>query len=197
MEADEIRSKAVEIARAMAGLGANPKKPETRQRYLEVIAPGEPDAKRDEMGTMSGCGLLVAGIWRELGVKAKALEPPYKVGSGVSRLIQIARAAKAWVPFKKDARPAPGDMVLVGDNGAGGVEHVYTVVAVREGEGGIEIESVDGGQRDGERCQLVLLKNRVWKGNRDCVRSGSDPGAAVAGGRVIQGWVDVSRLPTG
>lgn len=197
MNADEIRSKAVEIARAMAGLSANPRDPESRRRYLEVIAPGEPDAKTKEMATMSGCGLLVAGIWREIGVKAKQLDPPYKVGSGVSRLIQIARAAKAWVPFKKDARPQPGDMVLVGDNATGGVEHVYTVVAVSDGAQGLEIQSVDGGQRDAERCQLVRLKDRVWRGSRDCVLSGSDPGAELAGGRVIQGWVDLSRLPFG
>jgi hypothetical protein len=195
VEADEIRNRTVEIARKMAGLNANPKQPESRRRYVEVIAPGEPDAKAKEMATMSGCGLMVAGIWREAGVNATLLDPPYKVGSGVSRLIQIARATKAWVPFKKGARPQPGDMVLVGDNGAGGVEHVYTIVAVNDGPEGLEIESVDGGQRDAERCQLVLLKKRVWKGNRDCVRSGSDPGAALAGGRVIQGWVDVTLLP--
>lgn len=197
MDSEEIRKRAVEIARSMAGLSANPRKAEGRLRYVALIAPGEAEGKAKEMATMSGCGLLVAGIWRELGVKAAQLEPPYKVGTAVSRLIQVARAAKAWVPYKKDARPAPGDMVLVGDNGAGGVEHVYTVVSVTEGAQGLEIESIDGGQRDQERCQLVLLKQRVWKGNRDCVRSGSDPGAQLAGGRVIQGWIDVSRLPVG
>jgi hypothetical protein len=110
-------------------------------------------------------------------------------------LVSIARAAKCWTPFKEGEYPAPGDMVLVGDNGTGGVEHVYTVVGIELSNGQMTIRSIDGGQRDAKGHQHVLLKQRIWKGRQDVVVNATDPGGQKAGGRIIQGWVDVSKLP--
>ncbi|MDI3291233.1 hypothetical protein [Polyangium sp. 15x6] len=195
MEAESIRNKIVEFAHTCPGLGANPTNVEVKRRYIELIAPGEPSSKQEEMAKMSGCALLVGGIWRAVGVDAPSLLPPYKIGTAISRLVSIARAVKAWIPFKEQEYPAPGDMVLVGDNAKGGVEHVYTVVGVELSDGNVTIRSVDGGQRDAKGHQAVLLKQRVWRGRQDCVVNASDPGAQKSGGRIIQGWVDVSRLP--
>ncbi|WP_437320228.1 hypothetical protein [Sorangium sp. So ce385] len=191
-----IRDKAVEISRGVVGLTADANKPESRLRYIALIAPGETKARATELATDSGCGLVVAGIWRELGVKARQLTPPYVTGTAIRRLRELALAANAWVPFKQGAHPDRGDMVLVGDNHAGGPEHVFTVVSVDNGSQGPEIESVDGGQIE-HGYQIVQLKRRVWRGNRDVVLSGSAPGAAAGTGRVIQGWADVSRLRFG
>ena len=195
MDAESIRNKIVDFALTCAGLGADPAKPDNKKRYIELIAPGEIPHTQDEMAKMSGCALLIGGIWRHVGVNASALQPPYKVGTAISRLVTIARSANAWIPFKAGEYPGPGDMVLVGDNGKGGVEHVYTVVGIEMSDEKVAIRSIDGGQRDAKSHQLVLLKERVWRGRQDIVVNASDPGGQKAGGRVIQGWVDVSKLP--
>jgi hypothetical protein len=194
MSSDDVREHVVAFAQSVAGVGANPASPECRRQYLDLIAPGESASLQKALGDMSGCGLVVAGIWRELGVTAPELEPPYRTGSGISRLVAIARRAGAWIPFSADRRPSPGDAVLVGA-GPGETEHVYTVISVSEDGDNAVVESIDGGQRDAARQETISAKQRVWKGRRDIVFAGSDPGAASAAGRTIVGWIDVTRLP--
>jgi len=191
---DEIRASAVQLAKSYVGLNADPADPESRLRYLDLIAPGESDAKQSGMADESGCGLVIAGIWRALGVESALLDPPFKVGTGLSRLLQLGQKARAWVNYGPGKVPSPGDAVIVGDDGKGGVQHIYTVTTIST-DNGVCIESVDGGQRDSDRFQTILEKQRVWKAGRDIVYQGSDPGAAQAGGRVIVGWIDVTKLP--
>lgn len=112
MTPDEKRTAIVTSAAAAAGLqgvGA------TREAYLDLIAKGEGQRMRDSMLTMSGCALVVAGIWREAGVVDGALAAPYKIGTAVSRLVQIAKRAGAWRE-PSPILPQRGDMVLVGQN---------------------------------------------------------------------------------
>jgi hypothetical protein len=194
MTSDDIRDRVVAYAQSIVGVSANPESPDSRQQYLDLIAPGESEAQQRTLADMSGCGLVVAGIWRELGVTARELDAPYRPGSGISRLVAIARRAGAWIPFSTDERPSPGDAVLVGD-GPGETEHVYTVISVGDVDGAIQVESVDGGQRDAAHQETICAKQRVWRGRRDIVFAGSDPGAASAAGRTITGWIDVSKLP--
>jgi hypothetical protein len=191
---DEIRASAVLLAKCYVGLNADPSDPESRLRYLDLIAPGESDGKQSAMADESGCGLVVAGIWRALGVGSQLLNPPYKIGTGLSRLLQIGQAARAWVNYGPGKVPSPGDAVIVGDNGKGGVQHIYTVTSISTDDG-VLIGSIDGGQRDSDRFQTILEKQRVWKAGRDIVVQGNDPGASHAGGRVIVGWIDVTQLP--
>ncbi len=194
MKTEETRGNAVEAARACVGLDADPEKPELYHRYLDLVAPGESSEVQREMGLMSGCGLVVAGVWRAIGVKSHELDQPYKIGSAVSRLVQVARAAGAWVPFAEGKVPSPGDMVWVGGGSNGGVEHVYTVTSVTPGPTPA-LESVDGGQRDAKHNETILARKRVWKGDRDIVFQGNDPGAAAGTGRRVNGWIDVTKLP--
>ncbi len=194
METESIRNQMVLFAKTCVGLGANPANPDAKSRYVELIAPGETAGKQEEMVKMSGCALVVAGIWRGIGVNAPSLQRPYIIGTAVMRLIAIGRAVNSWIPFQEGEIPALGDMVLVGDNGPGGVEHVYTVVGIEQSNGKLTIHSVDGGQRDAERNETVLLKQRVWNGRQDCVVNASDPGGQSTSGRIIQGWVDVGKL---
>jgi hypothetical protein len=194
MSSDDIRDRVVAFARSIVDVGANPANAESRQQYLELIAPGESAHQQTTLADMSGCGLVVAGIWRALGVTAPALDAPYRPGSGISRLVAIARHSGAWINFTAGKLPAPGDVVLVGD-GAGETEHVYTVISVVDDGESIVVESIDGGQRDGSHQETILVKQRVWKGRRDIVFAGSDPGAASAAGRTITGWIDVTLLP--
>ncbi|MEP7120226.1 MAG: hypothetical protein ABJE95_04910 [Byssovorax sp.] len=194
MTSDDIRDHVVAYARSLVGVSANPASAESRQQYLDLIAPGESEAQQRTLADLSGCGLVVAGIWRELGVTAPEIEPPYRKETAISRLIAIARHAGAWVAFSADNRPSPGDAVLVGD-GPGETEHVYTVISVTDDGASIVVESIDGGQRDAAHQETILAKQRVWRGRKDIVFAGSDPGAASAAGRTITGWIDVTRLP--
>jgi hypothetical protein len=177
----------VDAAVAVVGLGANPRHVENRTLYVRLIASGEPTAKTRDMIRMSGCALTVAGIWRTAGVVHTKLEPPYIIGTAVSRLISVARQADAWIPYNEELRPSPGDVVLVGDNKLGGSEHVFTVV---ESEGS-NLESVDGGQLDLEGYQVIKRKKRLWKGQVDASYSGN----MLSKGRKIIGWIDCTRLP--
>lgn len=183
----------VDAALAVIGLGANPHDKEKLQAYTDLIAPKESAQKIHDMLLMSGCGLTVAGIWRKAGVVNSVLSSPYVIGSAISRLTVLAHHCGAWVNFSKGKYPDLGDMVLIGDNGAGGIEHVYTVVS-SDGSGGLE--SVDGGQRDSGLYQVILRKKHLWKDQRDISYIGSDPGSAALGGRRIYGWVDCTKLPS-
>ncbi|AUX31911.1 MULTISPECIES: hypothetical protein [Sorangium] len=186
------RVRAVEIARSLAGLSADPKNPKARREYLDLIAPGEEPQKAADMARMSGCGLVVAGLWRRLGLEHPLLCAPYKVGTAISRLVEIGIRREAWKPYRKGKLPLPGDAVLVGSSIKGEVEHFYLVVQVEEGDRTV-IDSIDGGQRvDGH--QAILSKKRVWASGRDLVIAGKDPGAELVGGRTIIGWVDLQSL---
>jgi hypothetical protein len=182
-----IRERATKAAQSFVGLDANPMDANSRQRYLDVIAPGESASLAAEMALMSGCGLVVAGIWRAAGVSHARLRPTYAVGTAISRLVDIARSAGAWVPFARGIFPGPGDMVLVGGNGKRGPEHVFTVMSIASEQGRVQIQSVDGGQRDENNFETILLKSRVWNGQMDTVAGGPS--------REIVGWIDVSLLP--
>lgn len=182
----------VNLALDVVDLGANPRNPEVRQQYLDLIAPGETKQLVEAMAKMSGCALVVAGIWRRAGLQNTQLEPPYKIGSAIARLISVARQLNSWRLYQKGLMPKPGDMVLVGDNRGGGVEHVYTVTSVDSEKK--TLESVDGGQKDSAGYQTILRRRRTWANGRDVVFQGSDPGSRSVGGRVIVGVVDVGKL---
>lgn len=117
--------------------------------------------------------------------------PPYTPGEAVSRLYAIGKEIGGWSKYQAGALPSPGDMVLVGDNASGGVEHVYTVI---EAPAPDAIRSVDGGQIDKAGFQMISEKLRSWTSGKDKSVNSSDPGAASSGGRVIKGWVDAAKL---
>lgn len=187
MTPEEIRKYVVLTASALDGLRAD------SQQFLDLIAPGEEPAQARAMATMSSCGLTVAGIWREAGLRDSRLAPPYKIGTGISRLVSIAKEFDAWIPFRTDLLPMPGDMVLIGDNKQGGAEHVYTVIDLVEGTQYL-FNTIDGGQVE-SKLQCIKAKKHRWTGNKDKGFAASDPGSSTVGGRVIVGICDVTRLP--
>lgn len=169
-----------------------------RQRYLDLIAPGEAPNVQDAMSCESGCALVVRGFWRLLGVKDHRLDAPYTTGKAVAWLVAIARERDAWVNANQDKLPGVGDMVLVGGDAQhdGGVEHVYTTIELRGDP--VTVCSIDGGQVDEGHHQLIRRKERGWvvRDNAywDVVRQGSDPGSSAQRGRRVKGWVDLERL---
>lgn len=182
-----LRDAIVSRALAMRNIGAAPA---TRDAYLALIAPGETPNMQDSMAKMSGCGLTIGGFWRDVGIQHPSLDPPYKIGTAVSRLVELGKKMGGWVPYQKGALPSPGDMVLVGDNAGGGIEHVYTVI---DAPSESAIVSVDGGQVDSEGFQVIREKNRDWSSGKDTSQLATEPGWS-AGPRKIIGWVDVSKL---
>ncbi len=175
------RALVVQCAESVIGLCANPANPISREKYIELIAPGETPAAQAEMAAMSGCGLTVAGIWRKAGLHDRSLDAPYKIGTAISRLMVIAHEHGAWVHYRSDAAPSPGDMVLLE-----GPEHVFTVTQIHASGEGYSLTSVDGGERDSEHFELIRHMSRRWSGGHD------DNGLSR---RRIIGWIDVSKFP--
>jgi len=180
------RQQFVDAALSVVGLGANPKDPYALVDYTNLIAPGETEQRANSMLSMSDCGLVVAGIWRKAGVVHPSLDPPYIDQTAISRLTTLAHKYGAWVNFSQGSFPEPGDMVLIGDNGAGGTEHVFTVVEISSD--GAHLVSVDGGQRDDDHYETILKKNRIWKGQSDLTPPSSR--------RKICGWINCTLLPS-
>lgn len=148
----DARRRLVDLARSLDGVGAR----SGRDFYLDMIASGETQIRSAGMARMSGCALVVRGLWRTAGVRHRVLERPYRTGMAVADLMTIAHEAGAIRP--PEMRPAPADVVLVG---APDREHVYTVLRVlAEGwptPGATWLEALDGGQRDERRAQACRV----------------------------------------
>lgn len=184
----------IQQAQKCVGFSADPAGG-TRQAYLDLIAPGETAASQEQMSKMSGCGLVIGGFWRRAGIVDPSLDPPYKVGTAVNRLYEIARKNGAWIAYKsgQGMLPSPGDMVLVGNasmGGNGGIEHVFTVTSATDEA---TIRSIDGGQVDSKGFQCITEKERVWTAGWDAAKKANDPGGAGSK-RLIIGWAAVSKL---
>lgn len=178
---ENIRDAAVRVARSFEGQSADPMSPRFEE-YLSTIAPGESRRRAEEMATMSGCALTVAAIWRAIGIEHPALNAPYRDGSAVSRLYQIALAAGAVCSPYLGGLPKPGDVVMVTSP-----EHVYTVVEASEGL----VLGIDGGQRDDHHFEVVELKEHLWSHLSERSRV---PGGLLGMTRAINGWWDIESI---
>lgn len=186
MAPEDIRQLFVDAALAVVGLGDDPDDQDKQQQYMDLVAPGEVPARQREMAKMSGCALVVAGIWRRVGVEHPILSAPYVNQSAVSRLSVIGK--DAWVPYAPGKFPQPGDAVRIGDNTAkNGIEHMFTVTQIVGGSAPL-LHSVDGGQRAPAGFETVEDKQRAWMHGRDTV-----VGAGLAS-RAIMGWFDAVLL---
>lgn len=153
------RRRCIELARSIDGLGMT----RNQDGYLALIAEGEDRLRALDMGVMSGCALVVRGLWRRLGVHHPILLAPYRTGRAVSDLVEIAGASHALVEVR-DRLPAlhEGDVVIVGGGPAyGGPEHVWTALDVT-GQGYPDettalIRGLDGGQRDEHGRQVIRV----------------------------------------
>jgi hypothetical protein len=204
--AAELRRRAAELARSLAGLGANPRDPELRARYVDLVAPGETPRMRTDMAAMSGCALVAAGFWRAMGVKHRALLPPYHIGFAVERLWDIGKATSAgrWPNAEQlddrtralGALPAPGDIVFVGEEPAR--EHVFVCIESGLRAGSCVVYGLDGGQRDDEGHQLIGLREHAWftgaRGRVFDVARDITPGKSWGAARRVMGWADLETV---
>jgi hypothetical protein len=160
------RVKLVELARSLDGLGMGTQS----DRYRKLIGYSESITRAHEMAQMSGCALVVRGLWRHVGVRHPILMEPYRTGQAVCDLFEIAQSASALVTVR-DELPAvsDGDAVIVGGGAQGGGEHVWTVLDVTARDyperGTHLIRGLDGGQRDGQGLQMIEIKTHEIMGS--------------------------------
>lgn len=163
----------MELIKSVAGFGAIDTPKGRKAAYLDLIAPQESAVMRDSMARMSGCALVVRGLWRLYGVASERLWKPYKIGAAVSDVVAIGREFKALLPM--DTEPKPGDVVLVGSNDIskkqryGCPEHVLIVTDFSDDK----CTSIDGGQLEKKlqavkrvTRQVIRPRGQVWIGDR-------------------------------
>jgi hypothetical protein len=169
------------LALAAEGLGAADPDP-----YLALLGPGESDAMRSAMLTMSGCGLTVRALWREIGMVDPRLVAPYEPGVVMSTIQNMAHEADAW---HANGEGIPGlqigDVVYVSEP-----DHVGTIVDVeRPGDGTARVRTVDGGSLDAAGRQVVVSYARTFG------YDGSVTAGPMAGqGRAVVGTVDLEAM---
>jgi hypothetical protein len=104
------------------------------------------------------------------------------IGSGLQVAIRYARQHGAWVDATRGRGPLVGDVVQVL-----GPMHVATVIGWDTPQPGwLRYVSVDGGQVDPtDGLQRIDVRTRDW----------ADGPRPLYGGRLVDGWIDVARLP--
>jgi hypothetical protein len=134
---------------------------------------------------ISTCGLVAEGVWWMAGIAIPKYWRPYAPKLEVEKAIARAHhfASKCGAVVKYDGTNAPmlGDYVVIG---TGLATHALTFLELD----GDECVSIDGGQVDEKtKLQTIKLRRRPW------VANGLN---ASVGGRVVQFWIDVDRLPS-
>jgi hypothetical protein len=141
---------------------------------------------RSAMLTMSGCGLTVRALWRELGMNDPRLVPPYEPGVVMSSIQNMAHEANAWHAAGEGLPELQiGDVVYVSEP-----DHVGTIVDLsRPGDGSVHVKTVDGGSQDAAGRQLVVSYDRTFG------YDGSVTAGPMAGqGRAVVGTVDLDAM---
>lgn len=166
-----FRSTILEIATASVGLSA------PHDDYRALIADGESPAMADSMQDMSGCALVLRGIFRLAGVTDPRVLAPYKIGEAVADVVGLCRDAGASMHGASTPPPANGDHELVYPAdlprrlfAAGNVlylsgpEHMCLVLeATPTGFGpSWHVTTIDGGQRDEAGRETVAKRTRTW-----------------------------------
>jgi len=183
------RPELVAFAAMLADLGANPCDLVERQRYFELVAPGEAPARATEIATMSGCALVCRGILRAF-IQHPILDAPYRTGRAMADLIGIAVEAGAL--HGPERVPEPGDLVVVGGGAdGGGPEHVWIALTVEAFDEQLVAGAIDGGQRDADGHQVVRERKHVLGAGYDLARDDGAPGGAP---RRVRFVVDVEAV---
>jgi hypothetical protein len=166
------------MALRVVGLGAADPGP-----YLELLGPGESEAMKAAMLTMSGCGLTVRGLWRRFGLRDPRLEAPYEPASVMSTIQSMANEAGAWTAGLGTIEV--GDVLYVSEP-----DHVGTVVDISGSpEAGYSLTTVDGGSTDAAGRQAIV----TWE--RAIDPSGLLTAGPLAGsGRAVVGSVSLPAL---
>ncbi len=190
----DVRERMFELTNEVIGLGFGRS---SREAYLDLVAPGEAEPMRTSLGKASSCGLVVRGLWGRLGLDDPRLRAPYKVGSVLATIVDMAREADArrGAAWEQPDAPRVGDVLLVDIDTPRA--HVATVVGVLgEGADGNEraVYSVDGGQREAGGAEVVLRRRRVLTFDGDGIAWLAPGDAYGQATRKLSGIVDLEAL---
>lgn len=149
------RTAMVENARSYVGCSAAPA---SRERYCDLLCASpedynDPEA-RSEAAVQSGCARAFMGLLEQEGVQHPLLANRYVTGHAVSDCIQIAKDLGAWRAPDHSIQPGDGVVIKVPSG-----EHVLTAEAWKAHN---VLVSVDGGQRDGQRFEAILRRERSY-----------------------------------
>lgn len=140
----------IAYASSLAGLTADPSRPECRAAYIALVAPGETPQRAAELSTLWNCELVCRAVLRRF-IARPRLDAPYVDGMAGRDLMAIAREAHALRPMH--ALPQAGDIVLVSSP-----EHAWTCLTAVPSpyeEGVTLCDGLDGLPVDGHRAIIV------------------------------------------
>jgi hypothetical protein len=171
--------------------------------YLDLVGPTETPTMRRDMLGMWGCGLVVRGLWRLMGVEHEILSKPYKNGYALADVETIARSKKdAFVKPRPGLLPGKGDVVMVCLNNVPPEQckaHVFVITSDLVAGPPVTMTSIDGGQTTGNGYQKIEARDRKWRrsttGWLDTAKDSQAKDDAPFGiTRPVQWWVDVTKL---
>lgn len=184
------------IANALSVRGFHGGTPDTYDAFQRLLGPSTdgkyniwPLRKRYD-GTPSGgistCGMVALGLLRRLGVACTDIMNGYHddIGSGLDVAKYWAKSLypTAWGYPSHGSLPEPGDIVQLLCP-----MHVLTVIGWEVAADGTPMcISIDGGQIHLDGLQTITRCIRPW--------ANTSVGARL-GGRQVDGWIDVDKIP--
>lgn len=157
--------------------------------HFEEIAQG----RERQTPIYSSCGDLVHWALYRAGYRGPVLNRSvpaehlkWDMGLNLDHILSGGRKVGAWVDWKADLLPAPGDACMIFDPQKPNHEHVFWVLEV-EGASG-KVVSADAGQVNEKGHQCARIVTRFLKPNG---RMAAEDGRL---GRFLKGWLDPSRL---
>ena len=137
------------IAKGIDGLDSASPSPSVQRAYEAFVLPHDADPwRRAGADQLSSCALVGLSVMECLGARASTIGIPYapRLGRAVADVVQAGRELGAWVDATQADAPSPSGpfVALIGDNGAGGLEHVFIGLDGLDKDG--EARVVEGGQ---------------------------------------------------
>lgn len=148
-EAAILRDALERIAKGIDGLDSASPSPSVQRAYEAFVLPHDADPwRRAGADQLSSCALVALSVLECLGAQATTIGIPYapRLGRAVADVVQAGRELGAWVDSTRADAPLPSAPIvaLIGDNGAGGLEHVFIGLDGLDKDG--EVRVVEGGQ---------------------------------------------------
>lgn len=137
------------IAKGIDGLDSASPDAAIQRAYEAFVLPHDADPwRRAGADQLSSCALVALSVLECLGATATTIGIPYapRLGRAVADVVQAGRELGAWVDATRADAPSPSGpfVALIGDNGAGGLEHVFIGLDGLDKDG--EVRVVEGGQ---------------------------------------------------
>ena len=197
-EAAILRDALDRIAGAIDGLDSASPSPAIQRAYEAFVLPHDADPwRRAGADQLSSCALVGLSVLECLGARASTIGVPYapRLGRAVADVVQAGRDLGAWVDATRADAPLPSApfVALIGDNGAGGLEHVFIGLDGLDKDG--EVRVVEGGQASlyaaGYRIATGVYQVQTRAPGQTWARRVAPKASAW---RRLRGYVDLSAV---